>query len=324
MAAEVFMSYSHKDEGLRDELEVHLAMLKRQGLISLWHDRRIDSGDYVHGEIMDAMKRANLILFLVSPDFLASDYCYDVEVQTAVERHKSGAVKVIPIILRPCEWKQVDLFKNLLGAPTDNRAVSKWPDRDEAFLDITTRIRTVIEKMRGPTTHSSQTISVAQKQTYPNHDEALPRSSNLTVKKDFSDHDRDNFLDEAYAYIRRFFEGSLLELCQRNPEFSHKVKDLDNTSFSASIYKNGNLTSVCTVFMANTMGKGISYITKETSERNSYNEQLSVSDDGQKLFLASSGMMSYLQRDEDRKLTFEGGAELYWDKFIQPLKGSNW
>ena len=68
----IFFSYSHKDEALRDQLEVHLAMLKRQGLIESWHDRRIDAGDVLDESISAHLEEAEIILLLVSSDFLAS------------------------------------------------------------------------------------------------------------------------------------------------------------------------------------------------------------------------------------------------------------
>lgn len=103
--ANVFFSYSHKDEPLRDELEVHLAMLKREGAISAWHDRKILAGDVLNGEIYARLNDAQVVLLLVSPDFLASAYCYDVEVERAMQLHEQGRARVIPVILRPCDWQ---------------------------------------------------------------------------------------------------------------------------------------------------------------------------------------------------------------------------
>ena len=103
--ANVFFSYSHKDEALRDELEVHLAMLKREGVISAWHDRKILAGDELNGQIHARLSDAQVILLLVSPDFLASAYCHDVEVKRAMELHAEGKARVIPVILRPSDWQ---------------------------------------------------------------------------------------------------------------------------------------------------------------------------------------------------------------------------
>src|SRR3954471_1709733 len=100
----LFYSYSHKDEALRDELETHLSLLKRQGVIAGWHDRRIEAGTEWAGAIDKNLEEAGIILLLVSADFLASPYCWDVEVRRAMERHEAGTARVIPVILRPVDW----------------------------------------------------------------------------------------------------------------------------------------------------------------------------------------------------------------------------
>src|SRR5690349_18201713 len=96
---EVFVSYAHADEPFRVELGKHLAMLRRHNVISLWHDRMIGAGTEWKGEIDDHLNSAGVILLLVSPDFMASDYCYDIEVRRALERHEAREARVIPVIL---------------------------------------------------------------------------------------------------------------------------------------------------------------------------------------------------------------------------------
>ena len=98
--AKVFFSYSHKNEDLRNELEIHLSILKRQGIIETWHDRRIDAGQEFSQEISEYLNEADIILLLVSPYFLASDYCYDVEMKRALEMHERKEAVLIPVILQ--------------------------------------------------------------------------------------------------------------------------------------------------------------------------------------------------------------------------------
>jgi hypothetical protein len=131
--ATLFFSYSHADEGLRDQLEKQLSMLKRQGLIEVWHDRRIDAGQDFAGEIDRHLEVADVVLLLVSPDFLDSQYCYDVEMTRALERHRQGSAIVIPVILRACLWHDAP-FGKLLGTPPDGHPVTQWPDRDQAVF----------------------------------------------------------------------------------------------------------------------------------------------------------------------------------------------
>src|SRR5262249_17076867 len=108
---EVFYSYSHRDEEFRDELEKHLRQMKRDGLITGWHDRRIGAGMEWKSSIDEHLESAGVILLLISSDFLDSDYCYDVELKRAMERHEKGEARVIPVILRHCDWSSAAFAK---------------------------------------------------------------------------------------------------------------------------------------------------------------------------------------------------------------------
>src|SRR5689334_12687984 len=128
---QVFISYAGADEALREELERHLALLHRQGVIDAWHDGLITPGEDRKGAIDEHLARAKVVLLLVSADFLASDY-YDVEMMRALAR--PDAI-VIPIILRACDLKGAP-FEALPALPRDGKAVSSWSNRDEAWTDV--------------------------------------------------------------------------------------------------------------------------------------------------------------------------------------------
>jgi hypothetical protein len=145
----LFYSYAHEDEPLREELEKHLRMLSREGLISEWHDRKILAGAAWAQEIDAYLEAASIVLLLVSPDFLASDYCYEIEMQRALERHRLGLARVIPVILRPCDWQHTP-FASLQCLPRNGQPVTTWYDQDEAFLDIAQGLRRVIEHIHPP------------------------------------------------------------------------------------------------------------------------------------------------------------------------------
>src|SRR6266853_6924737 len=115
---DIFISYTHADESYRQQLETHLSALQRQGLIRIWHDRKIAPGAEWAREIASHLNAAHLILLLVSPDLIASDYCYGDEVTRAMERHETGDARVIPIIVRPTYWQSTP-FGKLLPLPTD-------------------------------------------------------------------------------------------------------------------------------------------------------------------------------------------------------------
>jgi internalin A len=146
----IFCSYSHKDETLRDELETHLKLMQRQGLIDSWHDRRIISGDDLAKSIDHNLERADIILLLVSADFIASDYCYEIEMKRALERHKNREARVIPVIIRNVNWSKSP-FAKLKALPKDGIAVTQWPDRDSAWRNVSEGIEKVLEKIRNQT-----------------------------------------------------------------------------------------------------------------------------------------------------------------------------
>ena len=122
-AVEVFYSYAHKDEKLRNALVEHLSTLRRQGYISEWHDRHILAGTDWAQEIDAHLNSASLILLLISPSFIASDYCYGIEMQRALERHHARQARVIPVILRPTDLSGTP-FAALQFLPTDGKAVT--------------------------------------------------------------------------------------------------------------------------------------------------------------------------------------------------------
>ena len=142
----VFFSYSHKDELLRDELAKHLSLLQRDGTISSWHDRQISAGTEWANDIDSNLNSADLILLLISSDFLASDYCHQVELKRAIERHDKGEARVIPIILRPCRWQSA-WFSKLQLLPKNGEPVTKWADRDDAFTNIAEGIEKAIGEL---------------------------------------------------------------------------------------------------------------------------------------------------------------------------------
>ncbi len=148
-AVELFISYAHEDERLCKQLLKHLASLKREGLLNGWYDRDISAGEEWHGEIVAQLRQSTIILLLVSPDFIESDYINNIEVKEAMERHEAGIARVIPVILRPADWKYAP-FGKLQALPTDARPVTSWRNRDRAFLDVVQGIRKAIGEMHAP------------------------------------------------------------------------------------------------------------------------------------------------------------------------------
>jgi TIR domain len=143
---EVFFSYSRKDKELRDELDIHLALLKRRG-VTTWHDRQIVAGSEWEEEIDRRIKTADIVLLLISSDFIASSYCYEKELPDILKRHEAGEAYVIPVLLRPVAgWKQSP-FAKLQICPTGGLPVTQWKDRDAAFVDVADSIEEAVNKL---------------------------------------------------------------------------------------------------------------------------------------------------------------------------------
>jgi hypothetical protein len=228
--AKLFFSYAHEDEALRNELAKHLAVLQRQGHIEMWHDRRITAGQPLDRAIRLELDQVDVVLFLVNSDFLDSDYCNEVEVARALARQARGEATVIPVILRPCDWRDAP-FGHLLAAPKDAKPVTTWPSRDEAFLDVVRAIKAALAERRA-------TPGVGRPAP-PGPELAVDRpkvlSRNLDVARTLSEREKDDFLHAAFEYIATFFRNSLTALEGQHPgHIDTRHRQLDAARFTAS------------------------------------------------------------------------------------------
>jgi TIR domain len=194
----VFFSYAHKDERLCRKLEKHLSLLRQQGLITEWHDRRIMPGtDWAH--VIDThLMTAQVILLLISPDFLASDYCYGVEMQRALEQNAQGSAQVIPIMLRPVDWKNAP-FAFLQCLPRDAKPITQWKNQDEALMTVAKDIRSVIEQHHTPTT------------LLPSPAPSAPRAFSSYVQEDAGLVQRQK--QREWAFVRKKIVGQRMATC---------------------------------------------------------------------------------------------------------------
>ena len=149
----VFISYSHKDEDRKKALVAHLSSLKRQNVIETWHDGNIIPGQEFDDEINRNLEAANIILLLVSSDFMASGYCYTKEMKRAIERHDAGEARVVPVIVRAVDWTEAPIGK-LTPVPTDGKAIASWQDEDEAWTNVVRGIKTAVEELQSDAPHS--------------------------------------------------------------------------------------------------------------------------------------------------------------------------
>lgn len=147
---EVFCCYAREDQNFLEELKKHLMPITREGLITLWADTDINAGSKWEEEIHLHLNTASIVLLLVSPDFLASDYCYSIEMKRALERHQAKEAHVIPVILRPVDWHEAP-FSTLQALPSGGKSITSWSGphgRDAAFTNVAKGIRALVEKLQ--------------------------------------------------------------------------------------------------------------------------------------------------------------------------------
>jgi hypothetical protein len=152
----IFISYSHKDESYKDELITHLAGLKRAGYIESWDDRKILPGQQWNDEIANSLNNANLILFLLSADFIASEYVYKVEIQAAKEKYKRQEATIVPIIIRGCDFPNSSL-SNFQALPKIGQAINTLNNRDDAWMNVINELKRIIigeDPVESPTENS--------------------------------------------------------------------------------------------------------------------------------------------------------------------------
>ncbi len=316
-------SYSHVDEELRNELEKHLSPLKRMGKITTWHDRRIDPGQEFEHQIDHYFSEADIILLLISSDFIGSDYCYQVEMTNAMERHKRGEVVVIPVILRECAWHQLP-FGSIMAATIDGKPIIKFASHDEGYVQVVDAVSRAIASMEAKKSlQSAHVPSPAPGNLGYQATEIVftPRSSNLSLPKTFTDLDKDRARREGFEYVARYFENSLDELKKRHAGLDIDFHRLDANSFTCAVYINGSKVGQCGIWRGNQHhGMGDICYSQENVIRNSYNESLTLTDNGQILgFRALMGGSSSVNSRE-QLLTNEGMSEHLWGMFFGVIK----
>jgi len=145
----IFFAYSREDSKLRERLDKHLSGLKRRNYINTWYDGQIDAGTEWEKEIDYALSKADIILLLISADFIASDYCYEVEMRKAISRHEKGDAVIIPVMLHPCDWTDLP-FSKIQGLPQNGKAVSstEWKNPEFALNEVAKSIKDTVGNLR--------------------------------------------------------------------------------------------------------------------------------------------------------------------------------
>jgi len=308
-----FISYSHKDEHYLERLKVHLAQMRREGLINEWKDMEIHTGKDLDMVISNVLHESDLFLALVSPDYLASNYCYDKEFETAQKMQEEDRLIIVPIIVEPCDWHKTP-FSKLKAVPKDGKAISEWTNPNNAFLNVIDELRHLIS--------ITGSINTLPNKLLQNSSEKIVR--NYKVKKYFSEVDIYNFKEDSYKEIKDYFHSSIAELDSLEnlqARFTNEGK-----SFFTCLISNraNNENSFLTIQIAIDDQKHFGDLSYSFSDQISGNSiQLGKvykieNDDYDQFWTKNSQMFGYNHQSNDRFSAHQVAEEI-WNDFISQV-----
>lgn len=194
-----FISYSHEDEKYLKRLETHLVQIKREGILESWTDNEIKVGENLSEIISDELSSSDLFIALISQDYIASNYCFEKEFQTALEMLSNKQIVIVPIICEPCDWTNTP-FKNLLAVPKDGKPISEWANENTAYVSITGSIRKLLKgvEINPELEQQLQMQNVVKK--------------NFKVQKDFDTIQKLEFIEKSFKETVAFLKTYITEL----------------------------------------------------------------------------------------------------------------
>lgn len=309
----VFISYSHRDDVALDRLHTHLAPLRSEGLIDAWFDREILAGGNIDFEIDEALEYCDVFLMLVSPDFLASNYCVNIEMKRALERHNYDGAPVIPIIVEPCDWTSSPLGK-FKALPRDGRPISEWTNQNSAYLDVVRELRRILQPRK-------DTVPGTERTSFSGGPmDMQPAAPSYRIKRDFDEIDRSEFRETAFATIRDYFQQQI-DIINTINDLRGRFVSHEPSSFGCTIVNRARErnrgTAHITVHCRNGgIGLGdISYSFAENSAPNTANGIFHIESDGYEQYLVNT--IGF--RDDQGQLTPENVAKRLWSEFIQQV-----
>lgn len=308
MPAVAFISYSHADDAALGRLHKHLAMLRRDDMLSAWTDHEILAGSRLDAAITKALEGSSLFLALVSPDYLDSSYCYEKEFTRAMELEKAGKLRIVPIIVQPCEWKNSPL-SSFLVVPKDGKAVSEWTNENNAYLDVVTSIRKILEGA-DPTLKPSPARG----------QQAAASGRKVRVKRDFDSIQKAEFVDSAFAAMRAYFAESCQELNSiGDGNLKAKFESMGDNAFTCTVVnraKRSGGEAHITVRNAKQQRHfgDISYVHERHAAGNSSNGSVRVEADEYELYLT---MDNFFGGDREQRYTGKQAAESLWSDLAQ-------
>lgn len=295
-----------------DRLRKHMSLLSRGGHIETWYDRQISGGEVFEDKIKNQLEECKIFLALISPDYLASKYCYDIEFEYAMSRASQSSIRIVPIILEPCDWLSSP-FSQFMALPKDGLPISEWTNQNNAFLDIVTGLRRLVGEFESVAL-SLPVVTAATTAAAAGSEGRRPR-----IKRDFDAIDKSDFADKTYGVIRTYFEGSCGKFNRMDGDIRAKFENMSAIAFTCTVVNRAKIRggeAHITVF--NSKGKNyfgdINYAYEKHAEGNSSHGAIRISADEYNLFLSLDNFGGTRGGD---KHTAEQAADWLWLEFVR-------
>ncbi len=332
----IFISCSPKDREHRRELENHLSVMRHLGKIKISNDQHIGPGEDYEERIRSELDTAKVIILLVSSDFLESEKCYKVQATYAMDRREQNAALVIPVILRMCDWQGAP-FGRLNAIPKDGKHVMGYPDLDEGFYHVALAIRGVVESLdTSATTPGTSATTLDTLATIPGPSATtlgflrVPsaivaptplalRSSNLRIRKVFRNHERYEFLIEAFEYITKHFENSLIELKRTHVNVTTNLAHISDARFEAEIISGNAISTKCHIWLEEDLDANALYFSLNSKwNTDECDAIVRVAKVGYTPTLELINAALFGLQGSDG-FTLQGTAEFFWSLFFKKL-----
>ncbi len=334
MALRVFLSYSHKDEELFEKLKAHLEIVERNGHAEFWDDSRLTAGTCLEPAIYSRLDDAHVILLLISADFLHSEFCYSKEMERALARQRAGTARVIPVILRDCQWKIDGRLAALTALPHDALPFTKWPNIDSACDNVVKGLFRVLDEMaanraapREVPAKPALAIRAVRKElpakpalairAAKGKASAKPALAIAASGRTGQTVDRVRFLRDAHDLLACHFERELAALRTAHAALTTEFTRVDGSTFVCRAEPAGRRATECAISLVPDRG-WITFSDVAASRGNLYIECLGAAVDERGVFLRCLGL-GY-GADPSRRLTPDDAATLLWNRFVAPLR----
>ncbi len=310
MVSKAFISYAHIDERALDRLHKHLTLLQREGKINTWSDHKILPGDKLNGKINESLESSTIFLALVSPDYLASNYCYDKEFKYAMSLSEANKIRIIPVILEPCDWLASPLSQ-FMALPKDGKPISEWTNQNNAFLDVVTGLRRMLEEAD----NNAASTAFSRDSTR----EIIGKRPR--IKQDFDSIQKSDFADKTYLAVRSYFESSCKELNDAGDGIiKSKFEPMGPTVFTCTVVNRSRRSAgEAHITVRNSKRRGhfgdINYVYQAHAEDGTSNGSIRIEADDYNLYLKMDNLSHY-GRDEP-KYSPEQAAEKLWVDFVK-------